>query len=534
MVKFRVKRVQTSLFGVVEAANKDPWWRTFSGSGSTFDIELDGEAVVLIAEQLELHAKCLAGDALEYVRGEYHPKTRGMGGSQLGNFGEVLTYLLNRGMGRGIVRVVSWRPGGQQERKGSRFPQPDFLIQQDEEMGALEVKSTEAFDFLKLRNTTKKWTLLQPCEGVARCRSDALPQLGYSNGVVASQQHSLVVRGGTVVPFPVGRGEAVAVLAVDGRSTALREYPKYKTPKSCREAKRNCWTCVDDSDVVVVEMPNAPGRLSLAGGSERGSGAWFQAYQRWGQALAIRDVQATSSALSELSNTTLAWLDERDDQESARVLRAFWGSYLQDAMRTRGIAVEVEGFGRLDDEGRDLDWTPVSLAEPTVREASFSELVRVANLATADVPVRISARLEGDEFERGSVALAMSPESIEVTLTSKAWWERRAVETDEDASRVAAQLVDIAVRLAGYRAQLPFVRSLRALKARVGDGQIRIGWAPKRGAPDSRQWHRFARLGFGRPLRPLWSMLLFLGDSRVRLYVLPDGRARLRIARSVW
>lgn len=544
MPTFKVKRVQTSLFGEVEAADQSPWLEAFAGSGETtsIDIDLDDAALDLIADELELDAEGLAADASRYVGGLYRPKARGMGGSRLGDFGEVITFLLNRSNGSEIVRVVSWRRGPEQPIKGSRFPQPDFLVSQAGNTRALEVKSTEAFDFVDLRDTSKKWTWLQPCAAVAGCRAQALPQLAYVNGAFTSQQHSLLVRDGNVVPFPVGNGVAVAVLTVDGRVSSLRSKAKYKTPKRCRHASRSCWTCVKECDVIIVEMPNAPGRLSLAGGSER-SKAWFDAYRRWGQALAARDLAATVSAVLDLGESTHAWSQEFEDEELARVLRAFWGSYLGDAMRTRGVAVDVpEGLGLLSDRGLAFDWRPAPLAELSVRETTLDGLAEaLSGIADVDQPLLLSSRQEGDEAKRGSIGLAISPDAIELTLTSKHWWGRGAVETNAAASEIAKEIVGIGFRLAGYQPPPPptdWVVPLRGVDARVGDVRLRLGWVSKGVTPGSSEWHRVLRTWspfwiepeFG----PSWPLPLLLGDPRVRLRVLPDGRARLRIARSAW
>lgn len=136
MPTFQIKRVYTSLFGVIEAANQSPWLGAFAGSGATTTIDLDDGALDLIAEELELDAEGLAGDAERYVQGQYRAKARGMEGSQLGDFGEVIAFLLNRGSGSEIIRVVSWRRGPGQPIKGSRFPQPDFLVSQGGTIGS--------------------------------------------------------------------------------------------------------------------------------------------------------------------------------------------------------------------------------------------------------------------------------------------------------------------------------------------------------------------------------------------------------------
>ncbi len=106
---------------MIEAANQSPWLGAFAGSGATTSIDLDDAAVDLIADELELEAEGLAADATRYVGGLYRPKARGMGGSRLGDFGEVIAFLLNRGSGSEIVRVVSWRRGPGQPCQPTRY-----------------------------------------------------------------------------------------------------------------------------------------------------------------------------------------------------------------------------------------------------------------------------------------------------------------------------------------------------------------------------------------------------------------------------
>ena len=146
MPTFEVKRVDVPLFGFVEEPNKEKWFAAFAAATTTIQIQIDAAALDAIADELEIDAEGLAADAERYVNGSYRAKARGMGGSQLGDLGEVLTFIANRVPGREITRVVSWRAGLSQVIKGSLFPQPDFLVNDAAGLAALEVKATEAFD----------------------------------------------------------------------------------------------------------------------------------------------------------------------------------------------------------------------------------------------------------------------------------------------------------------------------------------------------------------------------------------------------
>jgi hypothetical protein len=67
-----------------------------------------------------------------------------MGGSRLGDLGEVVAFLVYRSLMQEVIRVVSWRPGRGQAVKGARFPQPDFIVGEGDSLAALEVKTTGA------------------------------------------------------------------------------------------------------------------------------------------------------------------------------------------------------------------------------------------------------------------------------------------------------------------------------------------------------------------------------------------------------
>lgn len=538
---FEVKQVRVPLFGVVENTNQAAWLSAFSTAAPATQVNVDASALDIVADELELDVQGLVDDAERYVNGSYRPKARGMGGSRLGDLGEVLTFLVNRVPGREIVRVVSWRAGAGQAVKGSRFPQPDFIVSDINGAAALEVKSTEAFDFIALRDTTKKWMWLQPCSSVAGCRERALPQLGFVDGTLTPQQHSLVARGGAVVPFPVGKGIAATVVAMDGRTTALRSDPKYKTPKTCRQARRDCWACIPSScHFVLVMMPNAPGMLSLGGGAVDGPQRWLHAYKRWSQALAACDLLAVRATLKELVEAVENWLAAPSVVEPD-VLRGFWGAYLGDAMRSRGLDVEVPGrLGDLNREDLSFEWSPAPPARPTNREASVDEITRILSQAeVTDTPFLMSAQLQSDQREAESVSVRGVDDYVEFQLVSETWWMDRAVETRDNASLIAARLLSFAVQVTGLPTDAsPDAVPLREVLAQIGDHAVRLGWESKPVAPTVGHWGSWLRhwpfwlVSESWPWPP-WPVLLMLGDPRVRLRVTPEGRARLRVARSL-
>jgi hypothetical protein len=80
---FNVKQVVVPLFGEVEAGTAK--WLAAFASGTTTPVKVDSAALDIIAEELELDADGLAGDAERYVNGKYRPKARGMGGSRRGD-----------------------------------------------------------------------------------------------------------------------------------------------------------------------------------------------------------------------------------------------------------------------------------------------------------------------------------------------------------------------------------------------------------------------------------------------------------------
>lgn len=532
MTTFTVKEIEVPLFGVVESPSKAAWLGAFAAPAQTTTIEVDDAGLDIIADELEMDAEGLVADAERYVTGKYRPKARGLGGGRLGDLGEVIAFLANRLPDREIVRVVSWRPAAGQVIKGSYFPQPDFLLKKSGPWGVLEVKTTEALDFIYLRDTPKRWTTLRPCASLAACREEALPQLGFLNGKLTAQPHSLLLSRGNIVPFPVGGGTAVCVAAVDGRLHTLQSNTKFKTPPVCRKATpaRDCWSCLSKANqFVLVTMPNAPGRLSLASPPPDGADEWVRAYGRWSQALALRDLLAARTTLADVAHATTEWLSALPTADST-TLSAFWGSYLVDATRSRGFEIPVPGpLGNASLRSLNREWEDAPLGDVPAREGSLEEISGFLSQGSHP-PFAVSVRLR-DIDEGGTFTVRALGDVVEFRLASSFWWQATEVESADMAVRVAKRLVAVVASIQGQRWPLEddWI-SLREVAARIGDTKIRLGWVSKTPRPASAPPTEADIFMWVFPHeQPPWPVLLAYGDPRVRLRVLPDGRADMRI-----
>jgi len=567
--EFRTRHIHVPLFGVVEVEDKEPFWAAFADPSIAQQVvSIDDDAMDIIAADLELDAEGIAYDASRYVRGEYRPKARGFQGGRLGDFGEMVSFLINRAIpGREVVRVVSWRANGLPV-KGNVFPQPDFLVREGEQTGALEVKSTEALDFQALLRVNR-WMWLGPCAGVGRCREEALRQLGYVDGQAAQQHHALVVRDGKVVPFPADFGVASAVLVRDGRLDGLRSDDRYKTPKACRESAtpRTCWTCLGTGDgphhVVIAEMRNAPNRLPLVPPGER-SRAWLSAYRAWTHAMWARAPHAAHHATPPLVRATVEWLEGAHLKERDRsTLLAFWGSYLRDVAADRGLAVpdDLIRLPNLAEAAPHLTWEPLGLQEPQVAETTREQLFQVwPRIAETRETAAFSFREVGMPDAADTFTVRADASGWALTCLSGEWWSGRSLE-DEEAARVSARLVATALVLGRWAppeyVEAPWTRPpegppfpedlqrsipipLRRVRVALGESKLHVGWVVKSSPRDPAAWpgrpfpgppwwlwgdamSRTPRVG------PLWLALLAMGDRRVRLVVLPDGRGLLRV-----
>lgn len=548
---FRTKELRVPLFGVVEADDEEPFWAAFADPAAVQRVvSIDDDAMDIVAEDLELDAEGVARDASRYVRGEYRSKARGLQGGRLGDFGEVVSFLINRAVqGREVVRVLSWRANGLPV-KGNAFPQPDFLLHEGGQTGALEVKSTEALDFQALRQVNK-WMRLRPCVGVGHCREEALRQLGYVNGQTAAQQHALVIRDGKVVPFPADFAVASAVLARDGRLDGLRNDDRYKAPRACRESlnPRNCWSCLGAEDgphhVVITELRNAPNRLPLVPPGERG-GAWLSAYRAWTQAMWARAPHAARHATPPLVHATVEWLEGVHLEERDRnILLAFWGSYLRDVAADRGLAVpdDLIRLSNLAEAAPHLGWEPLEPPQPQVVETSREQLFQVwpriaEGREVAAFSFRGSSTRDAEDLA-DTFTIRVDASGWALSCLSREWWLGLVLE-DDGAARIAARLVGVALAMGRW---VPleddgrhFPVPLRRASLRVGESEVHVGWAVKSITRSPDAWRRWPFRGppwwFWPPEpegSPLWLGLLATGDRRVRLVVLPDGRGLLRV-----
>jgi hypothetical protein len=538
MPTINVYDIQMPLFGMVEASDQGPFRKAFSSSGKAIPVSFDDGVLDFIAESLELDADGLVSAAERYASGRFRAKARGIGGTQLGDLGEILVYLLNRAVvGRDIVRVLSWRLGAQQQAiKDGRFPQPDFIVREHGLHRALEVKSTEALDFLELSGTAKKWTMLKPCSGVGDCRAEALAQLGYSGNVVTPQLHSLKLKDGGIVPFPVGGAIAAAVLARDGRLDALKTDPRYRTPPACRDETppMDCWSCLEASrQSVVATMPNEPGWLPLAGDAGADS-QWLGAYKRWCEAVLFRDLISSEHATRWLLESLERWVDDLPEEGRA-TLRGFWGAYLGDVSRYYGL--KLASTPVLDEMAgliRGLGWEPVQRPMP-VREVSEGDLrAALRNVAELD-DVAFTVNVSTEDANPETMTVAVSRSEVRFNLTSASWWHARLVD-DAGSAALAGRVLAYAISLSGWPNPLWQALPVERVAPVVGDQEVVLGWIARslrRGeeVPSSYTLGTWLATGF---LEPAWPSLLVLGDPRLRLRVYPDGRADLRVHRSVW
>jgi hypothetical protein len=468
----------------------------------------------------------------------------GLGGSQLGDFGEVLAFLLHRAAGRELVRVVSWRAGPGQVISGNRFPQPDFIVRESGRQSALEVKSTEAFDIKHLLAVNQR-RYPKPCSGVSGCREDALEQLGYVGDNITPQEHSLCLQNGEVVPFPVDHGIAVAVLVHDGRTKFLRHDARFLSPKECREATtvRDCWRCVaEDHDAVVVTMRNKPGWLVV--GHTHGAGEdWFRAYVRWRRAVLGHDFLAAEASSADLALAVTRWVERDRPAGEARLLRAFWGSYIGDIERRHGLEIGGRAgntsLPTLADVEPDFHWRPEPISDHRVTMIYDEQFRAFASRPLGERErgwYTIHARLESPG-ERG-FSVHIGDEGITFTLFSTLWWSRQTIEDDEQAGRIAAYLISLALdgpRSTAQMGPLP----VRRVAARIGDRDVQLGWCLRsiqRPEDDTELWLwwlRWIHL-FSPKSPPRWVNDLLAGDLRVRLRVFKDGHADLRVQNDVW
>lgn len=281
-------------------------------------------------------------------------------------------------------------------------------------------------------------------------------------------------------------------------------------------------------------MPNSPGMLSLGGAAGDSASSWFRAYKRWTQALSSRDLLAVRESLKILTESLILWL-KSNEVKDPEVLRSFWGAYLGDVMRSRGLDVELpEQFGDLRHLELDFEWIPAELAKPVVREASMQN---IANMIFGNrrfaISFMTSEVFRWDSSYKETVTIRGERDWVEFHLLSETWWKQGAVETIKDASFIASRVITAALEISGwpfppdYGIEVP----LKEISALVGNHEIPLGWELKPiPLPTVRELYNYIRK-FDHALRPLLPIYLAIGDPRIQIRVRPEGRATLRFPR---
>ena len=405
------------------------------------------------------------------------------------------------------------------------------------------MKSTEALNYQDLLKANLRKELT-PCKGIKRCRNEALPQLGYVDGISVIQTHQLVLRGDSIVPFPADFGMTAAVLVQDGRVDSLRSDERYRTPKKCRESRRprDCWRCwgssADPNHVAIATLKNTPGHLPLVPSGEVAAD-WLAAYQRWAQSIWVKIPSAVNEATVSLANRTEEWLAGDNDRV---MLEAFWGSYLRDVAEERGITLRDDAvpFQTLEDVAPQLGWQPASQRHPGIEEASLGQLIQIWHTATEVLELRefvLEEPSEGQAPNRYNIR--MSPEGHTLTCLPSEWRPGSHIQ-DESAEQIAARLVGLAMVLGrglGDENSHHFPIPIRRISLHLGDSVVHLGWGVNPITVNPQAWRKcpVSSLPWC-PLQsdlmdvcPNWLAMLAMGDPRVRLFVLPDGRCRLKM-----
>lgn len=538
MDSFRVRQGSIPLFGVVEADDPESFHAAFSDptwSEATWEISED--ILDLIAVEFDEDLDGSSSELRRYCNGKFRSKTRGPSGNRLGTIGEALAWLAFDGPKGRLIRVVDWKPTLGKVVKGVRYLQPDFIERVGGVDGVVEVKSTEQLRYRRMVQANK-WQQIVACAGVYACRQEAMEQIGFSGG--PTPVHSLVLTGGEVIPFPAARGSAIAVLARDGRVESLRGDDRFRTPPTCRGAtpSRDCWRCLSPNgtanDVTLVRMDNAPGHLPVIGSGER-SGAWAAAYFGWARALWSRDEELVGRAANELARAVEHWVDDvLPEGVDPLPIITFWGSYLHDGARQRGLGGSAGEpvLPSLADWAGGESWSPVRPAEARATLVGLNQLYGAGRPSDLEQIHRLRVSLpEG----RGSLVVDADATTCQCrALDADAEFGRHI--TVEVASVLAAKAAAGALVAGGWldasALQDPSLRvPLRAVQARLGDHVTHLGWVPRWPEPDAdggwhevRAWWHHVRPRIWHPFPPGWGMPLEPGP-RLRLRVTTSGRA---------
>lgn len=548
MIPITIKQISTDLFGVVDAEDPEAFRSVFSAPDHPVrTVSIDDTVLDQVANSLGIQLKRIGEDLSDFVRGDYHLKADAPTGTQMGNVTEALSYLLLRSDGTAVTRVESYERG---DGKGD-FPQPDFLLEENGQLGALEVKSTQALDFLALdevvRSSNKRrGKQLGPCAHVAWRRAEALRQLGYDGDSPQPQLHRLVLRDERVMAFPSDFGIVDVHLVRDGRLGRIRGHEnsrRARTLPACAAQERTCWTCLDarkgdpqhatppePAHIALVTMHNEPGSLGLLAAGEHGA-AWRRAYARWTEALWARDPRAASEMQVTLVDATQAWIEELTaaERDAAPLLRGAWDQYLGGLAFRRGLRELARrprfGQAELQDGFEPRDSRPGD--EPEV--ALLQQLP--PRWLAQEQPTRVHLGRGQNTF-----SLYADREFFEVRLLSPWWWQAREMNA-ESAAQIAEDLLVVAWEATGGPDGITFSvqGTLQEASAHVEPArtaQISIGWH----LVSSGDWRTI--LARQRPqhegaFTTPWLLGLTLGDPRCKLFIHRDGRGYLQLARSL-
>jgi len=545
MASFLAKQIAMPLFGVVDDQAK--LRGKFSGSATgvgPFDVQ-DGD-VGHVAEHVGIDATDDVNALKRFVSGGWHPAADPPGPTVLGNFGEMLTYLYLRRQGERPLRVVSYRRGGA-PATADDFPMPDFLLEADEALGCLEVKTSSPLNYLDARDVVGSanrhvWRQLAPCKTIPGHWSEALRQLGRTDAAATAPLHDLVLRDERVLRFPSDFGIAHVHLVRDGRMDALRNHPnaaRLKTPPTCVKLGRTCWTCMEATsgtppsprlvDVVSIHMHNEPGRLVLLGsGSPEAQRTWREAYEGWSRALWARDPVVARPFDERLVEATEMWLEGTalaSSEDALAVVRGGWDRYLGAEAISRGLR-EVGVRQRFPEDRMRSALDREKAADSSEPEVDIQDAVP-PGLFAEPVVRRVRILRDGAAF-----TILADRETIEIRTLR----ESSAQPLLDEGARTTKVLVRVALEtLHGIRAQEIVVRGGPGAVTIRYDGQsFALGW---RFRARVEPWGVVAIVadesGPSRYVVTPWMVALNLGDPRTALGGYDDGRAYLRLPRDL-
>ncbi len=529
-----VRQVPARLFGDIGGSDPASFYDTFSAPGSTRRIELGDD----LYDHIEDRLGCDVEDEARALRRFVHPPGyRGnaapIDGTMQGNATEVVSFIVASLDGFSPTRIVSYERGS----GADDFPQPDFIVQKDGEVGALEVKSTQALDYNRLRVVRDpgfdSWRRLAPCRRTAPARQRALRQLGYVDDIPREQSHMLREHGGRIVPFPSSFGIAHVHLVRDARLDSMRHHPRLKVPTLCRSAGRNCWSCLDaprpgsaqtsPAHLTLVDFRNAPKVLVM---HEASSSGWLTKYRRWSEALWARDPVATGPLQSKLAARIEQWLEELPNAADLRPhLRGWWDWYLGGVARANGMS-EVAASPRFE--------LPELIFRRREQEEFEPRMPEVAEIQAQELPGWARLRGEADWSARfgeaDSHVVTAQHGVLLIRHLPKEWWEGVEV-TQERATEIAKSMVRtlFAVSSDIVVSSVQLGSGLRELNASDDDKSSFLGW---RYLPDGdRPTDILVHGDFPFALASPATIALSLRDPRCALGVHADGRAYLRVPR---